>query len=54
MPTSMQTFWGVRRMEVFFPMEEAPIIIHNYIQDPPEHEQVFKTSFERVLDENPE
>ena len=45
---------GCTPMEVFFPMEEAPIIIHNYIQDPPAREMAFKTSFERVLDENPE
>ena len=44
---------GCTPHEVFFPMEEAPIIIHNYIQEPPAREMAFKTSFERVLDENP-
>lgn len=45
---------GCTPLEVFFPLEEAPIIIHNYIQGSPEYEQVFKTSFERVLNEKPE
>ena len=44
---------GCTPHEVFFPMEEAPIIIHNYIQEPPAREMAFKTSFERVLAENP-
>lgn len=44
---------GCTPHEVFFPMEEAPIIIRNYIQGSAEKEQVFKTSFERVLDNSP-